>query len=63
MAVDLALAGRPANHHPPVRLGVGLSFDEHGTPHLTFERQEFSVSEAASDSEYTRDVAIRAQRG
>jgi hypothetical protein len=30
---------------------------------LTFEREEFSMSEAASYFEYTRDVAIRAQRG
>ena len=47
----------------PVRLGVGLSFDEHDQPHLTFEREEFSLSEAASYFEYTLDVAIRAQRG
>ncbi len=47
----------------PVRLGVGISFDEHGKPHLTFEREEFSLSEAASYFEYTLDVAIRAQRG
>ncbi len=47
----------------PVRLGVGLSFDENGKPHLTFEREEFSMSEAASYFEYTLDVAIRAQRG
>jgi hypothetical protein len=47
----------------PVRLGVGLSFDEDGKPHLTFEKEEFSMSEAASCFEYTLDVAIRAQRG
>jgi hypothetical protein len=47
----------------PVRLGVGISFDEHGKPHLTFEREEFSLSEAASYFEYTLDVALRAQRG
>jgi hypothetical protein len=47
----------------PARLGVGISFDEHGTPHLTFEKEEFSLSEAASYFEYTLDVAIRAQRG
>lgn len=47
----------------PVRLGVGISFDENGKPHLTFEREEFSMSEAASYFEYTLDVAIRAQRG
>jgi hypothetical protein len=46
----------------PVRLGVGISFDE-GKPHLTFEKEEFSLSEAASYLEYTLDVAIRAQRG
>jgi hypothetical protein len=46
----------------PVRLGVGISFDESGKPHLIFERQEFSMSEAASYFEYTLDVAIRAQR-
>jgi hypothetical protein len=47
----------------PTRLGVALSFDEHGTPHLTFEKEEFSLSEAASYFEYTLDVSIRAQRG
>ena len=47
----------------PVRLGVGISFDESGKPHLTFEKQEFSLSEAASYFEYTLDIAIRAQRG
>jgi hypothetical protein len=47
----------------PVRLGVGISFDENGKPRLTFEREEFSLSEAASYFEYTLDVAIRAQRG
>jgi hypothetical protein len=47
----------------PTRLGVALSFDEHGTPRLTFEKEEFSLSEAASYFEYTLDVSIRAQRG
>ena len=47
----------------PVRLGVGISFDEHDKPRLTFEREEFSMSEAACYFEYTLDVAIRAQRG
>ena len=47
----------------PVRLGVGISFDEHDKPHLTFEKEEFSLSEAASYFEYTLDVATRAQRG
>ena len=47
----------------PVRLGVGISFDEHDKPHLTFEKEEFSMSEAASYFEYTLDVAMRAQRG
>ena len=46
----------------PVRLGVGISFDEYGKPRLIFEREEFSMSEAASYFEYTLDVAIRAQR-
>src|SRR5215470_19370088 len=32
----------------PVRLGVGISFDEHDKPHLIFEKEEFSLSEAAS---------------
>ena len=40
-----------------------MSFDEHDKPHLTFEQEEFSLSEAASYFEYTLDVAIRAQRG
>jgi hypothetical protein len=47
----------------PVRLGVGISFDENDQPHLTFEKEEFSLSEAASYFEYTLDVAIRTQRG
>ncbi len=47
----------------PVRLGVGLSFDENDKPHLTFEKEEFSMSEAASYFEFTLDVAMRAQRG
>ena len=47
----------------PVRLGVSISFDENDKPHLTFEKEEFSLSEAASYFEYTLDVAIRAQRG
>ena len=46
----------------PVRLGVDLSFDEHDKPHLTFEKEEFSMSEAASYFEYTLDFAMRAQR-
>jgi hypothetical protein len=47
----------------PVRLGVGISFDAQGKPHLTFEKEEFSLSEAASYFEYTLDIAVRAQRG
>ncbi|MGH8057803.1 MAG: hypothetical protein ACREOH_11295, partial [Candidatus Entotheonellia bacterium] len=47
----------------PVRLGVGLSFDEHGKPHLAFEKEEFSLGEAASYFEFTLDIAMRAQRG
>jgi hypothetical protein len=47
----------------PVRLGVGISFDENDKPHLTFEKEEFSMSEAASYFEYTLDFAMRAQRG
>ena len=29
----------------PVRLGVGIRFDERDQPHLTFEKEEFSLSE------------------
>jgi hypothetical protein len=46
----------------PVRLGVGVRFDDDGKPQLIFEREEFSLSEAASYFEYTLDVALRAQR-
>jgi hypothetical protein len=46
----------------PVRLGVNISFDEHDKPHLIFEREEFSLSEAASYFEFTLDVAMRVQR-
>jgi hypothetical protein len=54
---------RNALHPWPVRLGVGINFDDQGKPHLTFEKEGFSLSEAASYLEYTLDVAIRAQRG
>ena len=47
----------------PVRLGVGLSFDENDKPHLIFEKEAFSMSEAASYFEFTLDVAMRIQRG
>ena len=47
----------------PVRLGVGINFDENDKPHLIFEKEEFSMSEAASYFEFTLDVAMRAQRG
>jgi hypothetical protein len=47
----------------PGRLGVDISFDEQGKPHLTFQKEEFRLSEAASYFEYTLDIAIRAQRG
>jgi hypothetical protein len=46
----------------PVRLGVGLSFDAQDRPLLTFEKEEFSMSEAASYFEFTLDMALRAQR-
>jgi hypothetical protein len=46
-----------------VRLGVGLSFDANDKPLLIFEKQEFSMSEAASYFEFTPDVAMRVQRG
>ena len=46
-----------------MRLGVGISFDEHDKPHLIFEKEEFSMSEAASYFEFTLDVAMRVQRG
>ena len=47
----------------PVRLGVDIGFDEQGKPHLTFEKEEFILSEAASYFEYTLDIVMRAQRG
>ena len=47
----------------PVRLGVGISFDENDKPRLTLEKEDFSMSEAASYFEYTLDVALRTQRG
>jgi hypothetical protein len=47
----------------PVRLGVDIRFDEQGKPHLTFQKEEFSLSEAASYFKYTLDIVIRAQRG
>ena len=47
----------------PVRLGVSISFDENDKPHLSFEKEEVSLSEAASYFEFTLDVAMRVQRG
>ena len=47
----------------PVRLDVDISFDEQGKPHLTFEKDELSLSEAASYFEYTLDIAMWVQRG
>jgi hypothetical protein len=47
----------------PARLGVSISFDAQGKPHLTFEKEEFTLSEAASYFEYTLDIAMRTQRG
>ena len=42
---------------------IRISFDENDKPHLIFEREEFSLSEAASYFEFTLDVAMRVQRG
>ena len=55
--------GRNALLPSLVRLGVNISFDEQGNPHLTCEKEDFSLREVASFFEYTLDVAIRAQRG
>jgi len=46
----------------PEMLGVSVKFDERDTPHFTFAKETFSLSEAVSYFEYTLDVAIRAQR-
>jgi hypothetical protein len=46
----------------PEMLGVRINFDAHDTPHFTFEKETFSLSEAVSYFEYTLDVATRAQR-
>jgi hypothetical protein len=62
-ATSVREARRNALQPWPVRLGVGISFDDSGKPLLSFEREEFSMSEAASYFEYTLDVAMRAQRG
>lgn len=42
---------------------LGVGFDERDTPHVTFEKKIFSLSEAVSYFDYTLDVAMRAQRG
>ena len=67
MALPRARSVREGRRHAllpwPVRLGVGIRFDEHDKPHLIFEREEFSLSEAASYFEFTLDVAMRTQRG
>lgn len=42
--------------------GVRFSMDATGTPALTFAKQRFTLSEAATYFEYTLDMALRAQR-
>jgi len=42
--------------------GVRFSLQDGETPELTFAKERFTVSEAATYFEYTLDMALRAQR-
>jgi hypothetical protein len=54
----LGVAPRPW----PSDHGVRFSMDDRGRPALTFAKQRFTLSEAATYFEYTLDMALRAQR-
>jgi hypothetical protein len=42
--------------------GVSFSVDDDGKPSLTFAKERFTLSEAATYFEYTLDMVLRAQR-
>jgi hypothetical protein len=42
--------------------GVQFGTDAGGKPHLTFAKERFTLSEAATYFEYTLDMVLRAQR-
>jgi hypothetical protein len=42
--------------------GVSFKIDEAGHPSLTFAKERFTLSEAATYFEYTLDMVLRAQR-
>ena len=42
--------------------GVRFATDAQGTPSLTFAKERFTLSEAATYFEYTLDMVLRAQR-
>jgi hypothetical protein len=42
--------------------GVHFSMDDDGVPELTFNKERFTLSEAATYFEYTLDMTLRAQR-
>jgi hypothetical protein len=54
--------GQGAPRPWPSDHGVSLTLDDRGTPNLTFTKERFTLSEAATYFEYTLDMALRAQR-
>jgi hypothetical protein len=62
----LPLDGRqPARGAPrpwPSLLGAALRVDDNGKPSIVFDKERFTMTEAATYFEYTLDAAIRAQR-
>jgi hypothetical protein len=68
MIVDRVVRGRiggqsmAAPRPWPSDHGVHFSMDEAGKPTLSFAKERFTVSEAATYFEYTLDMALRAQR-
>jgi hypothetical protein len=54
--------GQGAPRPWPSDHGVRLVVDDHETPTLTFTKDRFTLSEAATYFEYTLDMVLRAQR-
>jgi hypothetical protein len=68
MIVDRVIRGRiggqsMATPRPwPSDHGVHFTTNERGNPTLTFAKERFTLSEAATYFEYTLDMVLRAQR-
>ncbi|MGH2364347.1 MAG: hypothetical protein ACRDGF_01355 [Chloroflexota bacterium] len=45
------------------RLGVICTIGDDGIPQMTFQKQDFSMTEAAAYFEFMMDIAIRVERG